>query len=208
MKGPVRITVAEPSVILRSGIISVLKRIGAIHAEVFELGEIDRLADTLHWQRPDILLINPALPGSFSPARLRKESANPELKCVALQFSLLDASALKEYDETISLYDTAEQIADKITKLVRQPSAEKRPEPLSQREKEVVVEVIRGLTNKQIADKLCLSTHTIITHRRNIAAKLGIHSPAGLTIYAIVNKLVDLEELKNLPTSGAGPSEP
>jgi DNA-binding NarL/FixJ family response regulator len=196
MKRPLRITVAEPSVILRGGIISVLKQTNAIHAEVFELGEIDRLTDVLRWQRPDILLINPGLLGVSSLSRLRKETANPELKCVALSFSLLDASVLKEYDGTISLYDTAEQIADKITRLVQEPAAEKRPEALSQREKEVVVEVIRGLTNKQIADKLCLSTHTIITHRRNIAAKLGIHSSAGLTIYAIVNKLVDLDELK------------
>jgi DNA-binding NarL/FixJ family response regulator len=196
MKRPLRITVAEPSVILRGGIISVLKQTNAIHAEVFELGEIDRLTDVLRWQRPDILLINPGLLGVSSLSRLRKETANPEMKCVALSFSLLDASVLKEYDGTISLYDTAEQIADKITRLVQEPAAEKRPEALSQREKEVVVEVIRGLTNKQIADKLCLSTHTIITHRRNIAAKLGIHSSAGLTIYAIVNKLVDLDELK------------
>ncbi|MDR0954853.1 MAG: response regulator transcription factor [Rikenellaceae bacterium] len=196
MKRPIRITVAEPSVILRGGIISVLKQTNAIHAEVFELGEIDRLTDVLRWQRPDILLINPGLLGVSSLSRLRKETANPEMKCVALSFSLLDASVLKEYDGTISLYDTAEQIAEKITRLVQEPAAEKRPESLSQREKEVVVEVIRGLTNKQIADKLCLSTHTIITHRRNIAAKLGIHSSAGLTIYAIVNKLVDLDELK------------
>ena len=48
----------------------------------------------------------------------------------------------------------------------------------------------------QIAEKLCLSLHTVITHRRNIAGKLQIHSPAGLTIYAIVNKLVELSEIK------------
>ena len=45
------------------------------------------------------------------------------------------------------------------------------------------------MTNKQIAERLCLSAHTVITHRRNIAGKLQIHSPAGLTIYAIVNKV-------------------
>ena len=73
---------------------------------------------------------------------------------------------------------------------------EARPEPLSAREKEVIVGVVRGLTNKQIADELCISTHTVITHRRNIAAKLQIHSAAGLTIYAIVNKLVELSEIQ------------
>lgn len=66
-------------------------------------------------------------------------------------------------------------------------------ETLSEREKDVVVGVVRGLTNKEIADKLFIAPNTVITHRRNIARKLQIHSIAGLTIYAIVNKLVELE---------------
>ena len=55
----------------------------------------------------------------------------------------------------------------------------------------------KGWTNKQIAEKLFISVHTVITHRRNIAAKLQIHSTAGLTVYAIVNKLVELNEIKD-----------
>ena len=55
--------------------------------------------------------------------------------------------------------------------------------------------MVKGMTNKQTADALCISPHTVVTHRRNIAAKLQIHSAAGLTIYAIVNKLVDLSEI-------------
>ena len=78
------------------------------------------------------------------------------------------------------------------------PEEEKRHESLSAREKEVIVCVIKGMTNKQIADNLCLSTHTVITHRRNISAKLQIHSTAGLIIYAIVNKLVELDDIKGL----------
>ena len=73
-------------------------------------------------------------------------------------------------------------------------------EPLSAREKEIIVCVVKGMTNKQIADALCISAHTVITHRRNIAAKLQIHSAAGLTIYAIVNKLVELSEIKDTIT--------
>lgn len=75
-----------------------------------------------------------------------------------------------------------------------------KPEPLSTREKEIIVCVVKGMTNKQIADALCISAHTVITHRRNIAAKLQIHSAAGLTIYAIVNKLVELSEIKETIT--------
>ena len=75
-----------------------------------------------------------------------------------------------------------------------------RQEPLSAREREIIVCVVKGMTNKQIADALCISAHTVITHRRNIAAKLQIHSAAGLTIYAIVNKLVELSEIKDTIT--------
>ena len=68
-------------------------------------------------------------------------------------------------------------------------------EELSERETDVLVQVVKGLSNKEIADVLCISTRTVISHRKNIARKLNIHSTAGLTIYAIVNKLVDLERL-------------
>ncbi len=68
-------------------------------------------------------------------------------------------------------------------------------EQLSEREKEVVACVARGLSNKDIAEKLFLSINTVTTHRRNIARKLHIHSSAGITIYAIVNKLVTLDEV-------------
>ena len=66
---------------------------------------------------------------------------------------------------------------------------------LSAREKEIVICVAKGLSNKEIADRLCLSVNTVTTHRRNIARKLDIHSPAGITIYAIVNKLVSIAEV-------------
>lgn len=69
-------------------------------------------------------------------------------------------------------------------------------EALSDREKDVIIGVVQGLQNKEIADRLCISVNTVITHRRNIARKLQIHSPAGLTIYAIVNGLVDISSVK------------
>lgn len=67
---------------------------------------------------------------------------------------------------------------------------------LSERERDVIVSLVQGMTNKEIADHLCISINTVITHRRNIAKKLQIHSAAGLTIYAIVNNLVDISSVK------------
>lgn len=69
-------------------------------------------------------------------------------------------------------------------------------ETLSDREKDVIISLVQGMTNKEIANHLCISTNTVITHRRNIARKLQIHSPAGLTIYAIVNNLIDISSVK------------
>ncbi|MCM1312908.1 MAG: LuxR C-terminal-related transcriptional regulator [Bacteroides sp.] len=68
-------------------------------------------------------------------------------------------------------------------------------EQLSEREKQIVICVAKGMANKEIAEELCLSVNTVTTHRRNIARKLQIHSSAGITIYAIVNKLVTLDEV-------------
>ena len=77
---------------------------------------------------------------------------------------------------------------------VSQASAQE-VDALSERERDVLVQIVNGLSNKEIADVLCISTHTVITHRKNITRKLNIHSTAGLTIYAIVNKLVNLDGL-------------
>lgn len=64
-------------------------------------------------------------------------------------------------------------------------------ESLSDREREIIVCLVQGMSNKQVAENLCISVNTVITHRRNIAKKLQIHSLAGLTIYAFANGLVD-----------------
>lgn len=69
-------------------------------------------------------------------------------------------------------------------------------EELTDRERDVLIQVVRGLSNKEIADVLFISTHTVISHRKNITRKLNIHSTAGLTIYAIVNHLVDLNSVE------------
>lgn len=85
-------------------------------------------------------------------------------------------------------------VSAKISKMINQNPDNS--EALSDREKDVIVSLVQGMTNKEIADHLFISINTVITHRRNIARKLQIHSPAGLTIYAIVNNLVDISAVK------------
>lgn len=71
-----------------------------------------------------------------------------------------------------------------------------RLEVLSDREKDIIICVAKGMNNKEIADYLYLSVHTVTTHRRNISNKLQIHTTAGLIIYAIANKLVNIEDIQ------------
>jgi regulator of cell morphogenesis and NO signaling len=95
-----------------------------------------------------------------------------------------------------------EVLVPKIKKMEKSSKMEElkpmpKPEDLSEREKDIVRSVAKGLSNKEIADEHFISIHTVITHRRNISRKLAIHSSAGLTVYAILNKLVDIEDLRH-----------
>lgn len=78
----------------------------------------------------------------------------------------------------------------------RQPEPSSEGGELSAREKEILVCVAKGMLNKEIADKLCLSIYTVITHRKNITRKIGIKTVAGLTVYALLNGLIDMSSVQ------------
>ncbi|MBP1663030.1 MAG: transcriptional regulator [Bacteroidetes bacterium] len=195
---PLKIAIVEPSVIVRSGLTAVLKRIPGYRIQPVEILTIDSMNHYLNIHKPDVLIINPSFWGYFDIAKIKNESTNTRIICIALIYSVIDEHLLRDYDERISIYDSVDQLREKFDKLFSSPSAENTEEPntLSTREKEIIACVVRGMTNKEIAQSLYLSAHTVITHRRNIARKLEIHSTAGLTIYAIMNKLVELDDIK------------
>ena len=99
--------------------------------------------------------------------------------------------AIRRLEQQTKQSDITRNISDMVFK-----SGVQNSDMLSDREREVIIALVQGMSNKEIADHLCISVNTVITHRRNIARKLQIHSPAGLTIYAIVNKLVDITSVK------------
>ena len=99
--------------------------------------------------------------------------------------------AIRLLEQRTKQSDVTRNISDMVFKGTGQNN-----ESLSDREKDVIVALVQGMANKEIADHLCISINTVITHRRNIARKLQIHSPAGLTIYAIINGLVDISSVK------------
>lgn len=193
------IAIAEPSAIIRSGLETVLKRLPGFRIQVVEIATMESLQETLRSHKPDMLIINPAIPGSFSLQQIKEETGCTDMKCIALLYAVADHALLRPYDEQISIYDSPDELRHKLELLHTPPAEEAATEEqqtLSTREKEIVVCVAKGMTNREIADRLFLSTHTVVTHRRNIARKLQVHSASGLTVYAIVNKLVELNDIK------------
>lgn len=86
----------------------------------------------------------------------------------------------------------SDEVSARLSSMIKAQDADS--EPISEREREIIVCLVQGMSNKAIADKLFISVNTVMTHRRNIIRKLQIHSLAGLTIYAIVNGMIDISE--------------
>lgn len=206
------IAVADSSLIVRSGLIVALKSLIDAKLHIVEITTAEELADCMNMHSPDILIVNPSLLRGTLPEegggpaidRLKKTFSN--VIYLALISSLSQLPLTSGYDGVISIYDTADTIAATVGKILERetPAAtlelegenmEHAASILSQREREIVVCVVGGMTNKEIADRLFLSVHTVITHRKNISRKLQIHSVAALTIYAIANKLIDIADL-------------
>jgi regulator of cell morphogenesis and NO signaling len=87
-----------------------------------------------------------------------------------------------------------DDVSARISSMIQQAEGK---EAISEREKEIIVCLVQGMSNKEIACQLFISINTVITHRRNIVRKLQIHSLAGLTIYAIANNLIDSKVIYN-----------
>lgn len=197
MSNRIHIVIAEPSDIIRNGLVHILKQMADLPVDIGEITDIPALASQLEKFQPDILVVNPMHLGVFSIVDLKGKLEGCVFKSVALQNTLTSDAVLKNYDAVISIYDTAGTIKTKLVELLSIGKLDEDKKELSDREKEVIVCIVKGMSNKQIADTLCLSTYTVMTHRRNIVNKLQIHSSSGLTIYAIVNKLVTIDEIKD-----------
>jgi DNA-binding NarL/FixJ family response regulator len=196
----IHIAIAETSVILRAGLTNVLKRLPNLRIHPVELTSPDSLNDCLNTSPLTLLIINPNFGDYFDITKFRITNAEKGIRVIAFVNSFIDPLLLNKYDGSISIFDDLETITFKINSLQNIKSIEKseedNTESLSLREKEIVICIVKGMTNKEIAEKLFLSIHTVITHRRNISRKLQIHSTAGLTIYAIVNKLIELKDIE------------
>ena len=142
-----------------------------------------------------IIIADPVMLSPEKIEAIRYDNSG-KTKIIALYSSALPADVIRYYDATISIYDSIEIIENTLRRMITEEEEED-AKILSQREKDVVVAIVKGLSNKEIAAEMGVSVNTVMTHRRNIASKLQIHSAAGLTIYAIVSKLVRLDEIKS-----------
>ena len=198
MKSDKKIIIVEPSPIVSAGLASYFDDINQVSI-VSQLDRIDRMEEKLAAYNPDILIINPLLIAYDTNEHFLKICRDfSNVIPVALMTSYVDAGILKQFKDVIEINDSKQKVVTKIFNLLSDNKlTQDKPESieLSNRETDVLVALVKGLTNKEISDKLYISVHTVITHRKNIVRKTGIKSVSGLTVYALLNNLVDETEI-------------
>lgn len=196
----IKFVIAEKSYLIRKGIVSIINRIE--HATVIkELESLDEINSILLKYSPDFLVLNIELLNNYN--RFRNSGIKVELSQIVIGIDQGNDQKLQNLlglRETISIFDDRESIYNKLQSLITEKVQKHHNIPqhaeLSEREKTILKNVAKGFTNKDIADKLFLSTHTVITHRKNITNKLGIKTISGLTVYAILNNIISIGDLE------------
>lgn len=188
------ILIVDPTKLIAIGLEAVINQSESYYTEIAECLDVEDLVSAVTLVRPDLLIVNPLIAGIRIDSTLVSKYDGP---VVALLYANMRTLSLLGYRHTIAVDMDPKEIVNSINNVLMQDdeAEEIMSETfLSPREEEVVILVAKGMTNKEIARQLSLSIHTVITHRRNITKKLGIHSVSGLTMYAIMNQLVSLEE--------------
>lgn len=142
----------------------------------------------------DAIIVDPIVFDYSSRMNARSAiSQYTDAAVIGLRTETMDDEAWKQYDEVINLYDVPPQIIRKMRSALasRQDAPRSDGYELSSREKEILICVAKGMLNKEIADLYDISIYTVITHRKNITRKTGIKTVAGLTVYALLNNLID-----------------
>lgn len=183
-----------PSRVMARGLEGVFHDLGEFKVEGIISDFSSREETILKNTSADIVIVDPAVfPHSAQDGVRQYISEYTDAAIVAFPSVFLDEEAARQYDAVLNLYDSPAGIIHKLRSAVTAPrdnAATEGPE-LSAREKDILICVAKGLINKEIADLYNISIHTVITHRRNITRKTGIKTVAGLTVYALLNNLID-----------------
>lgn len=193
-----RLVLIEPSAIIAAGIQDLLKT-----NRQFEFAAV--IADYCHSierirkLRPDAVIINPSVV-DFNHRHCMEElyHEGKEIPLIALVYRYTEPETLRHYKAVIDITDDRETIIRKLSQIVKTSNVPVSPgegNELTEREKEILISVAKGMINKEIADRHHISIHTVITHRKNITRKTGIKSVAGLTVFAILNNLIEINEI-------------
>lgn len=200
MREPIRkILILEPSVLIAEGLRHVIDNFAGY--DVCDIirnqeGDIGAKIDDFN---ADLVIADPSVFDNRDRAGAHdmiKGIANAPV--MALISTAADAAYASTYDGTIYLSDTSDDIEQKIAAVMKAAPADQKGdgEELSSREKEILVCVAKGMLNKEIADHFNISIYTVITHRKNITRKTGIKTVAGLTVYALLNNLIDMNAME------------
>jgi DNA-binding NarL/FixJ family response regulator len=194
-----KITIAliESSHLLRSGIDNLLKELKEVQLVDIYDGTEKKLLDKIDALKPDCIIINPeAIPDSLN---IFISSINKEITVIGLICDKTADHIKSRFSNHLNLESGKHDLLNTISRIVGRENR-KRPvfknETLSERETTILKNITLGLTNQEIAEKLFLSVHTVMTHRKNITKKLGIKTVSGLTVYAILNKIIEIQDIK------------
>ena len=187
-----KVILIESAEIVAAGIVAIIER----HPE-FEVEQV--LSNPGYFNSNsdvDIIIINPAVIDYNERLDIRSYLGGTNAAIIALTHSNHEENVLRQYDECLGIYDNSTRIIQKLKNAIEQNEQNPKSDinELSSRERDILTAVAKGKTNKEIADEFNISIYTVISHRRNISQKLGINSIPGLTVYAIMNKLVDMSD--------------
>ena len=191
-----RVAIIEPSAIIAEGFAALAGRGGEFEV-VYSGGDLRTLMERFAVVEPDLVVVGSQLVGGLNqPLR----SLYPDLQGVALALlstTVCDEEIMRQFDGVVNIYDGQVQIIRKLQAAVEQGETNPYSDShdLSERERDVLILVAKGLANKEIAEQLNISIHTVMSHRKNITHKTGIKSVAGLTVYALLNNLLDQNDV-------------
>lgn len=195
---PLHIAIMEPSKIIFEGLQTIICH-SSLDCRVSRLEHLEELTEMMEQTPVEILIANPMQFVNLEKEVKKLRKCYPTLAIAGIDFGIIHRQSMLT-DVSFTLYDTPEHIIQSLHKLQeksRQPDREKEEEEhLSPREIEVLTCLVNGMPNKEIADRLHISVHTVVRHRKNITLKTGIRSQSGLTIYAISRKIVSIEEIE------------
>jgi DNA-binding NarL/FixJ family response regulator len=191
-----RVIICEASEIISIGLAEIIDSMAQFDV-VSRLDSPEHLSEKITTSDANLLIIDPTLLGFHNReflSQLGKE--HPQLIMIALTTFYLDHSMLTPYHGVIEINDTRSKIIGKMNEFAQSEATKNADDvELSKRETDVLVAVAKGMMNKEIADQMNISIHTVISHRKNITRKTGIKSVSGLTVYALLNNLIDEKDL-------------